>query len=208
MVYLNENMTPEQARATYKTLMRTIHPDCGGNIIEAQALNAEYEEIKAFFARGAKRRSTQELTQEINCIEKILAECHHAYNYFICGSGRYVEVTLGKGTQPQHIIAIERRVREYTASHGLTLGLHYKHQRKKAHTITTQRQITFIDFDPDDYQELNKQKPYTDSIETLLWRICAVHNGRKYAYFWDKVRGHGYLMRRSQTLSLTDLGII
>ena len=59
-MYFNHCTTQEEAKAEYRRLVKTHHPDVGGNTATMQAINAEYAQFIAGEAKkGARERQAE-----------------------------------------------------------------------------------------------------------------------------------------------------
>ncbi len=69
MQYFNECKTIEEVKATYKTLAKQHHPDCGGDTATMQAINTEYAFACAKILKG-ENLNAEETDEQIRLSEE------------------------------------------------------------------------------------------------------------------------------------------
>lgn len=200
--YLKETMSAEDARKTYRTLAKSMHPDLGGDEEEFKVLANEYAYLM--------RRDTEaELTsvrdimivnaQRMGTVVRTLQELYPRTKVLLHYSLLEVEAEFSGNVPIARMVEIEQVINSFGYPLRVFVSF-YREGRKSAIRMKTERNcVTYINMEP------NTPVDMENAPTIYQGRRYTIKRNAKYEECLDAKLQRRYVMKRMPKFTLTDL---
>lgn len=195
-------MSLEEAKKTYRTLAKTMHPDVGGDTEEFKVLANEYAAIERGEAEAVLVSIDDIMDANAKRLEVIVATLRELYprtKVLLHYSYDSIEMEFPTNVPLARMVELERVVNSFNYPFAVTVSF-YREGRKSPITFKTERGcVTYINMQP--------------GTPVILSEPSKVYSGRRYTIYqdkrheecWDSKLNHRYVMRRMPKITLQGL---
>ena len=200
MKYLKEDMTVAEAKAAYRRLAKTLHPDAGGDEQEFKILSDEYVSIVRLFSKPPAV-SFDDFMRVVDArVSTIIETIRELYpRTLVTLYYTPAEVILSFHNTPlRKMLEIERIVKEFKFNMRTTIQFEREGSKKK-YTVFTEGPQVYINIG-------KKETPILEGAKrTYDGRRYKIDTNRVYERCTDTKTGTVYTMRRTPKFRLKEL---
>ena len=200
MKYLNEAMTQEEARKTYRHWAMKLHPDVGGDEEEFKILSNEYTTI--IKRETDKTLSLDDLQNKadsmIVVIQKTLLEIYPRTKLVLVYDFRSIEVEIDSNISLPKMLHIEEIIKQFHYPFEVTL-MFARDGSKKHYSLHTVGSTVRINMRKDEVADMSNAK------DIYSGRRYKIKKSRSYSLCSDLKTGLTIYMRNTPKFSLMTL---
>lgn len=200
MKYFVENISKEDAKKVFREMVKTLHPDVGGDEEEFKILADEYATVmkgQIDYVK-ARRDAVERVSEKVDALLSIFAEVYPKTRVMLRYDSRMIEAELNETVPFKKMLHIESIIRKFAPELDVTL-VFQRGGSKRLYNLTTVGNYTFINCKPEDeYSMVDAKAVYTG-------RRYTIEKNKSFEFGTDSKEGHVYILKRTSKFSMKEL---
>lgn len=201
MKYFSMSMTLEEAKSTYRSLAKDMHPDVGGDEEEFKILANEYAEYQREIFQPPISSIDDMMVAAgimVDLIVKTLVELYPRTKVILNYAPASIDVEVPGNVPLRKMLHIESIINSFQYPFQVTLFFR-RNESKKWFSMWTKGNVTYINMQQDEIADMSDAKTTYTGTRYVLDR------NRRYESCVDKKEHHTYYLHRTPKFDLKEL---